>query len=64
VAVSSIGGGTLEKTADISQVNDKHYHIIKLYRVHIATNGNQTHSHKSCSGDNEGTDINCIELFR
>jgi hypothetical protein len=63
VTVSSIGGGTLEKTADISQVNDKHYHIIKLYRVHIATNGNQTRSHK-CSGDNERTDINCIALFR
>ena len=63
MTVSSIGGGTLEKTADISQVNDKHYHIIKLYRVHIATNGNQTRSHK-CSGDKERTDINCIALFR
>ena len=48
VAVNFIGLRKPEYTTDLSQVTDKHYHII-LYKVLLATTGIGT---RNVSGDN------------
>jgi hypothetical protein len=56
VAVSFIGGENPQKAINLPQVTDKLYHL-KLYRVHLAMNGVQTHNFNGDCHDTRKTEF-------